>query len=78
MGNRLDPLRGHRFEHAALAHLRLFTPSGLTAALEHHGFARVTVWTAGYYPLPPPLARIATAIDRRHGAFLVATAEVAP
>jgi hypothetical protein len=28
--------------------------------------------TAGYYPLPPRLGRIAARVERVHGAFLVA------
>jgi SAM-dependent methyltransferase len=52
-------------------HLRIFTSRALAQLAEHHGFTVEVEWTAGYYPLPPVLARIATRLDGRHGAFLV-------
>lgn len=52
-------------------HLRVFTGRALAQLAEYHGLVLDLDSTAGYYPLPPRLARIATRLDRRHGAFLV-------
>ena len=52
-------------------HLRLFTSRALAQLARFHGLAVQVERTAGYYPLPPLLARLATRVDRRHGAFLV-------
>jgi SAM-dependent methyltransferase len=71
VGNPLDPLRGQPHEPGR-AHLRLFTARALVELAALHGLERVAVRTAGYYPLPPRLGRIAARIDRLHGAFLVA------
>jgi methionine biosynthesis protein MetW len=71
VGNPLDPLRGRPHEPGR-AHLRLFTARALVELAQAHGLERVAVRTAGYYPLPPRLGRIAARIDRLHGAFLVA------
>jgi SAM-dependent methyltransferase len=71
VGNPLDPLRGQPHEPGR-AHLRLFTGRALTELAEAHGLEPVAVRTAGYYPLPPRLGRIAARVDRLHGAFLVA------
>jgi SAM-dependent methyltransferase len=70
VGNPLDPLRGEPHEPGR-AHLRLFTARALVELAAVHGLERVAVRTAGYYPLPPRLGRIAARIDRLHGAFLV-------
>jgi SAM-dependent methyltransferase len=71
VGNPLDPLRGQPHEPGR-AHLRLFTARALLELAEIHGLERVAVRTAGYYPLPPRLGRLAARIDRQHGAYLVA------
>jgi SAM-dependent methyltransferase len=71
VGNPLDPLRGQQHEDGR-AHLRLFTGRALIELCAVHGLERVTLRTAGYYPLPPRLGRIAARVDRLHGAFLVA------
>ena len=52
-------------------HLRIFTGRALASLAEHHGLVVERQCTAGFYPLPPRLARIATRVDPRHGAFLV-------
>jgi len=52
-------------------HLRIFTGPALAALATHHGLHVEVALTAGFYPLPPRLARVATRIDPRHGAFLV-------
>jgi SAM-dependent methyltransferase len=72
VGNRFDPLRGQPIAAGEDSHLRLFSFQGLAELCEHHGFEVIRLWTAGYYPLPPGLARFASRLDRRHGAFLIA------
>jgi SAM-dependent methyltransferase len=52
-------------------HLRIFTGRALAGVARHHGLRADVVRTAGYYPLPVPVARILNRIDPRHGAFLV-------
>jgi len=52
-------------------HLRIFTSRALAELARFHGLEVQVERTAGYYPLPPLLARLATRLDRRHGAFLV-------
>lgn len=71
VGNPLDPRRGWAHEDGR-AHLRLFTGRALTELCAAHGLERVSLRSAGYYPLPPRLGRIAARIDGLHGAFLVA------
>jgi SAM-dependent methyltransferase len=71
VGNPLDPHRGWDHEDGR-AHLRLFTGRALVDLCAVHGLERVKVRTAGYYPLPPRIGRVAASIDRVHGAFLVA------
>ncbi|HXU33593.1 MAG TPA: class I SAM-dependent methyltransferase [Thermoanaerobaculia bacterium] len=71
IGNRLDPLRGTLFANREDSHLRIFSFRALAELCEFHGFRTVDERTAGYYPLPGTLARLATKIDRRHGAFLI-------
>jgi SAM-dependent methyltransferase len=71
-GNPLDPLSGTHHPTAGDSHLRLFSFTGLRDLLEYHRFRVGTLISVGYYPLPPAAARIATRLDRWHGAFLVA------
>jgi SAM-dependent methyltransferase len=71
VGNPLDPRRGWKHEEGR-AHLRLFTGRALIELCAVNGLERVTLRTAGYYPLPPRLGRIAARLDSLHGAFLVA------
>ena len=70
VGNPANPVAGA--EHIrAQSHLRIFTGRALAELAEHHGLRVDLARTSGYYPLPPRLARIATRIDPRHGAFLI-------
>lgn len=71
VGNPLSPGQSMPHEDHGQAHLRLFTGRALTELAAYHGLERVRSRGAGYYPLPPPLARIAAAVDGRHAAFLV-------
>lgn len=77
VGNPLSPGQGMPHEDYGQAHLRLFTARALRELARHHGLEVVSVRGTGYYPLPPPLARVAAAVDRRHAAFLVALLRVA-
>jgi SAM-dependent methyltransferase len=52
-------------------HRRVFTGRALSALAAHHGLEAELEATAGYYPLGPRAARVATRFDGRHGAFLV-------
>jgi SAM-dependent methyltransferase len=52
-------------------HLRVFTGRALAALATFHGLTVELQLAAGYYPLPPRLARPFARFDRRHGAFLV-------
>jgi methionine biosynthesis protein MetW len=71
IGNRFDPLRGNKIPNREDSHLRIFSFRALKELCEHHGFRTLDLRTAGYYPLPVGLARIATRLDRWHGAFLI-------
>jgi len=72
VGNPLNPEHGQPHEDAGRIHIRLFTGRALAELGSHHGLFPVRVRTAGYYPLPPLLARVAVKLDAVHGAFLVA------
>jgi SAM-dependent methyltransferase len=71
LGNPLNPLDGLPHADLGRTHLRLFTGRALTELCEHHGLERVSLRTAGYYPLPPHVARLAVRIDPTHAAFLI-------
>jgi SAM-dependent methyltransferase len=71
VGNPLDPARGQPHADRGQTHLRLFTARALSDLCDYHGLRRLELRTAGYYPLPPKLGRIALRLDPRHGAFLV-------
>ena len=72
VGNPLDPQYGRPHADHGQSHLRLFTGRALMELCAAHGLEQVALRTAGYYPLPPRLGRLASRIDRAHGAFLVA------
>lgn len=72
VGNALDPYRNTRFGSKEDSHLRIFSYQALADLCRHHGFRVDVLRTAGYYPFPPAVARALTAIDRRHGVFLIA------
>jgi SAM-dependent methyltransferase len=52
-------------------HLRVFTGRALAALAAHHGLHVDYQGAAGYYPLPPRVARALARVDPVHGAFLV-------
>ena len=52
-------------------HLRLFTSRALADLARYHGLKVGMTRTAGFYPLPPFLARVATLLASRWGAYLV-------
>ena len=52
-------------------HLRVFTGKALAALARHHRLDVQQDLGAGYYPLPPLLARPLARVDRKHAAFLV-------
>lgn len=52
-------------------HQRVFTGRALAELGRHHGLEPDLQAAAGYYPLPPRVARLAARWDPRHGAFLV-------
>ena len=54
-----------------LMHLRLFTSRALADLARYHGLKVEMTRTAGFYPLPPFLARVATLLASRWGAYLV-------
>ena len=76
VGNPLNPERGQPHADAGRTHLRLFTGRALEELCAHHGLERISLRTAGYYPLPPRLARVPIRLDPLHGAFLVGMFEV--
>jgi methionine biosynthesis protein MetW len=71
-GNAFDPLRGSRHPTEGDSHLRIFSFKALREICEYHGFDVEVLRSVGYYPMGPRLARLATRVDRWHGAFLVA------
>jgi SAM-dependent methyltransferase len=71
VGNPLNPLDGQPHADLGRTHLRLFTARALTELCARHGLERVALRTAGYYPLPPSIGRIAGRIDPTHAAFLI-------
>jgi SAM-dependent methyltransferase len=56
---------------AGQMHLRLFTGRALAELAELHGLRVELQRTAGFYPLPPRAADLATRVAPRWGAFLV-------
>jgi SAM-dependent methyltransferase len=52
-------------------HLRVFTGRALAQLAAHHGLTVDYQGAAGYYPLPPRLARRLARVDPIHGAFLI-------
>jgi methionine biosynthesis protein MetW len=71
VGNPLNPLDGRPHADLGRSHLRLFTARALTELCSLHGLERVSLQTAGYYPLPPRLARPVARTDPTHAAFLI-------
>ena len=52
-------------------HRRIFTNRALRELAAHHGLRTEVDITAGFYPFGRRGTRVATRLDRRHGAFLV-------
>jgi SAM-dependent methyltransferase len=73
VGNPLNPQHGRPHADAGRIHVRLFTGRALAELGAHHGLFPVHVKSAGYYPFPPRLGRLAAKLDSLHGAFLVVT-----
>lgn len=71
IGNPANAFEGWEQDVDGQQHLRVFTGRALAGLAAFHGLTLDLDRTAGYYPLPTPLARFATRIDRRHGAFLI-------
>ena len=71
VGNPIHFDRGKPHPDRGRAHLRMFTGRALSELCAHHRLEQVRLRTVGYYPLPPRLARVATEVDRLHGAFLL-------
>jgi SAM-dependent methyltransferase len=68
-----NPLNAYRGDGGAAGqmHLRLFTGRALSELAELHGLRVELARTAGFYPLPPRAAEVATRVAPRWGAFLV-------
>jgi SAM-dependent methyltransferase len=71
VGNPLNPLDGRPHTDIGRTHLRLFTGRALKELCRRHGLALVSLRSAGYYPLPPVLARPLARVDPMHAAFLI-------
>ena len=71
LGNPLNPLDGRPHTDIGRTHLRLFTGRALTELCARHGLELLSLRSAGYYPLPPLLARPVARVDPTHGAFLI-------
>lgn len=71
VGNPVHFDRGKPHPDRGRAHLRIFTGRALSALCAYHGLEELDLRTVGYYPLPPRLGRVASQVDRLHGAFLL-------
>jgi len=72
VGNLFDPRRGEQHPFDGDAHLRIFSYRALHELCLYHGFRVESLKTAGYYPLPPAVARLACKMDKVHGVYLIA------
>jgi SAM-dependent methyltransferase len=70
VGNAFNPLEGGAHENTAMAHLRIFSYVALRDFLGYHGLRCEQYRTVGFYPLPIPVARVATRFLPIYGAFL--------
>ncbi len=68
-----DP-RGELVARDGPAHRRVFTRGALTGIMEYYGFRVESVIMAGFSPLPPRLARLACALDRKHATNIIVKA----
>lgn len=57
-------------KYPSFRHCLVLSYRGLKELFQSHGFKVEGIAGAGYYPLPPSLARIAAGIDLRHCPFL--------
>ncbi len=57
-------------KYPSFRHCLVLSYLGLKELFEAHGFKIEEIAGAGYYPLPPTLARLAAGIDPRHCPFL--------
>jgi hypothetical protein len=71
-----NPECGQLHADEGRTHSRLFTGRTPEERCAPHGLERISLRTAGYYPLPPRLARVPIRLDSLHGAFLVGMFEV--
>ena len=71
LGNPFAIQRGGTPFTGTWTHKTIFNYRGLIEMFETHGFSKVTVAGAGYFPLPALLGRI----DPRHSAFITVFAE---
>lgn len=71
LGNPAAMHRGGQAFHAAWTHKTIFNYLGFKEIFAVHGFQKVEVKGAGYYPLPPILGKW----DPRHAHFLTAIAQ---
>jgi methionine biosynthesis protein MetW len=72
VGNAFDPRCGEQHPFDGDAHLRIFSYRALRELCRYHGFAVQSLKTAGYYPLPTAVARLACRVDKVHGVYLIA------
>jgi SAM-dependent methyltransferase len=70
LGNPMNPFQELKGERGFM-HLRLFTGRALADLARFHGFKVELARAAGFYPLPPVLARVAARIAPVWGAYLV-------
>jgi len=64
----LDPVRQQP------SHRRIFTAGALEELFSHHGFQVEKTVGGEYFPLPTPLARVMSRVDRRHATTILVKA----
>ena len=57
-------------DHSQLHHKRCFVLKSLSDLFQYHGFSVEKKAASGFIPLPPRLARLACAIDKRHAVII--------
>ena len=72
VGNVSDPRDGEQHPFDGDGHLHIFSYQGLRELCLYHGLDILSMRTAGYYPLPPGVARLACKVDNVHGMYLIA------
>ena len=71
-----NPKCGQPHADEGRTHSGLFTGRAPGERCAPHGLERISLRTAGYYALPPRLARVPIRLDPLQGAFLVGMFEV--